>query len=91
MITLPEFERQLNLLINETIERELNPHKEMNNINFFQTEDVEGREPILFTKQDMMEQARIEGRIFVTRFDRDLCELVTDLITPDMPEEEILI
>lgn len=63
----------------------------MNNIIFFQTQGVEGREPILFTKQDMMEQARIEGRIFVTRFDRDLCEKVTDLITPDMPEEEILI
>jgi len=63
----------------------------MKKMHFFQTEDVEGREPVLFTKQDMLEQARILGSLFVTRFDRDLCEQVTDLITPDMPEEEILI
>ena len=63
----------------------------MKDINFFQTQDVEGREPVLFTKQDMLEQARTLGSLFITRFDRDLCETVTDLITPDMPEEEILI
>ena len=63
----------------------------MKDINFFQTQDVEGREPVLFTKQNMLEQARILGGIFVTRFDRDLHEVVTDLITSDMPEEEILI
>jgi len=68
----------------------------MQDINCFQTEEMAAananrKDPILFSKMDILEQARILGRIFVTRFDRDLHEVVTDLITPDMPEEEILI
>ena len=43
------------------------------------------------TKEDLLRLAAEEGPVELTRYDRELGKMVTDIVTADMPEDEIII
>ena len=45
---------------------------------------------VLITKERLLELAKF-GPVTVTRFDRDLEQVVTDTITADMPIDELVL